>query len=101
MRKSDKKIDNQIRQALTQLCENHLKDLPGFCWITHTVNYQQFPQSLNVTCVFDDDDALSHFEQSDASIKTKARIINALNPLDIKQNILNQCIHFTTVKKAP
>ena len=101
MRKSDKKIDNSIRQTLTALCENHLKDLFGFCWITHTVNYQKFPQSLQITCVFEHDDALNHFMLSDELNSTKARIFNALSPLDIKQNILNQCIHFTTQQKAP
>lgn len=53
MRKSDKKIDNALRSVLTEVCERALKDVAGFCWLTHTVDYQRYPQSLRITCVFD------------------------------------------------
>ena len=53
MKKTDKKMDNHIRRVLTDVCETSLKDINGFAWLTHTVNYAQFPQSLKVICVFD------------------------------------------------
>jgi hypothetical protein len=53
MRKTDKKLDKQIRLALTDVCETALKDVAGFQWLTHMVNYAHFPQSLKVVCVFD------------------------------------------------
>ena len=53
MRKSDKKLEKQIVQALTQVCDEALKELEGFQWLTHLVNYSQFPQSLKIVCVFD------------------------------------------------
>ena len=53
MKKTAKKIDNSICLALTQLCETKLKQVDGFQWITHSVNYKQFPSSLLVTCLFD------------------------------------------------
>ena len=52
MKKSDKKIDNAVREALTEVCESALDDVPGFEWITHFVNYSHFPASLSVVCVF-------------------------------------------------
>jgi len=52
MRKTDKKIDNKLRQVLTQLCENSLKELDGYQWISHEVNYNRFPDSLLITCMF-------------------------------------------------
>jgi len=53
MKKTDKKMDNHIRRVLTDVCETSLTDISGFAWLTHTVNYAQFPQSLKVICVFD------------------------------------------------
>lgn len=66
MRKSDKKIENKIRQALTEVCDLALQQINGYLWITHQVNYQRFPDSLIITCMFADkesaDDALQQGE---------------------------------------
>lgn len=55
MRKSDKKTDNQIIKALTEVCESAKFETQGFVWLTHTVDYSRFPQSLKVTLVFNDE----------------------------------------------
>lgn len=52
MTKTQKKIDNNIRQALTAACEVFLEEVAGFEWLTHEVNYNNFPTSLIITCVF-------------------------------------------------
>lgn len=52
MRKTDKKLENTIRLALTEVCEYALDHTQGFLWLTHTVDYQRFPNSLEVRCVF-------------------------------------------------
>jgi hypothetical protein len=52
MRKTDKKLENLIRAELTEVCEYALNHTPGFQWLTHTADYQHFPSSLNVRCVF-------------------------------------------------
>lgn len=51
--KTQKKIDNNIRIALTACCDNALDDIPGFKWLTHQADYANFPASLFITCVFD------------------------------------------------
>ncbi len=61
MRKSDKKKDRQITKVLTDACESHLKNIPGFMWLTHLINYAHFPKSLRVICVFDTNDNLNKF----------------------------------------
>jgi hypothetical protein len=61
MRKTDKKLDNQLRVALTDICETTLKEVLGFQWLTHLVNYAHFPKSLKVVCVFDTNDNLQRF----------------------------------------
>lgn len=51
--KTQKKIDQQVRLALTEACEQFLDDIPGFAWLTHQADYSRFPASLLITCVFD------------------------------------------------
>ncbi len=58
MRKTDKKRNNAIRLALTDACEQALEQIPGFKWLTHYVDYQRFPQSLKVVCIFESQSAL-------------------------------------------
>jgi hypothetical protein len=61
VRKTDKKTDNQLRLVLTEVCETALKEINGFQWLTHLVNYDDFPRSLKVVCIFDSNDKLSSF----------------------------------------
>ena len=51
--KTQKKIDHNLCQSLTEACEKFLEDTPGFQWITHHANYNNFPASLRVHCIFD------------------------------------------------
>ncbi len=53
MRKSDKKLENSLRLALTDVCEIALKEVTGFQWLTHSVSFSDYPNSLRVLCVFD------------------------------------------------
>ena len=58
MKKSDKKTENSIIVALTNVCEFALEEIDGFKWITHYVNYNDFPDSLSIVCVFEDTESL-------------------------------------------
>lgn len=64
MRKTDKKLDNQLQSALTRVCEAALSQVEGFQWLTHVVNFQNYPASLKVVCVFDNDDSMIQYLQS-------------------------------------
>mgnify|MGYP000521850843 CR=1 FL=1 len=59
MKKTDKKIDNKLRAVLTQACDIALDNVEGFQWLTHQVDYQRWPQSLTITCVFDRNEQLA------------------------------------------
>jgi hypothetical protein len=61
MRKTDKKVDNQLREVLTDVCQTALEEFAGFQWLTHLVDYSAFPESLKVICVFDTNDNLNSF----------------------------------------
>ncbi|MCC5854053.1 MAG: hypothetical protein JJU10_00030 [Idiomarina sp.] len=79
MRKSDKKIDNDIIRRLTALCEEAKYDYTGFEWLTHEVNYQRFPQSLKVLLVFNDEVAEPAMLQSLRDLIPKVQ--DALEPV--------------------
>lgn len=83
MRKSDKKIDNQLRLALTDVCETALKEFTGFEWLTHTANYGNFPKSLKIVCVFDTNKNLSDFKKNNSSHELSVLLQKALFEVDI------------------
>ena len=53
MRKTDKKLEKGIIDALTQVCEQAQEAFDGFLWLTHEVNFNDVSRSLKVTCVFE------------------------------------------------
>lgn len=67
MRKSDKKMENQLIITLTEVCDTALKNFTGFEWLTHLVNYNNFPKSLKIICVFDTNENLSRFISSNST----------------------------------
>ncbi|WP_277372217.1 hypothetical protein [Pseudomonas sp. AA-38] len=46
-------IERELIRTLTAACETAKSEIVGFQWLTHEVDYQQFPQSLVVTWMFD------------------------------------------------
>jgi hypothetical protein len=66
MRKSDKKMEKQLRVTLTNVCDTALKEFKGFQWLTHLVNYDNFPKTLKIVCIFDTNDNLSTFLHEDS-----------------------------------
>ena len=96
MRKSDKKLDNQLRKVLTDVCESALKHIDGFKWLTHTVNYSSFPNSLKVICVFDTNESLDNYLLSKSNNQLQLLVANELNRLGIKlKNITNHVLFDT------
>jgi len=93
MRKTDKRIENSIRDALTEVCELALESVVGFKWLTHLVaDYKTLPKSLSVMCVFGTNDELSTAQetlQDDIMcrlIKEKLSAAN-INIKDIRQHV--------------
>ena len=96
MRKTDKKIDNQLTRILTDICENSLEKLTGFQWLTHTVNYANFPKSLKVICVFDTNKSLNAFITSNEHQKLSTLIQKNLFEWNIIiHNTTNQILYDT------
>ena len=60
------KLERRLVASLTHACEQAKPLLPGFCWLTHEVDYQCFPESLVVTWVFDTHAHLAQALKGDA-----------------------------------
>lgn len=84
MRKSDKKLENQIRTALTEVCDEILDLNIGFQWLTHLVDFDRVNQSLTVICVFDTDENMQAFATSTNESHIKLTIQARLKALGIK-----------------
>ena len=92
MKKTHKKYERQICQALQLACEEIMHNVQGFSWLTHTVNFQRFPESLKVTCIFNLKQDMQHVLQSDAALNNiHTPIIQQLRQVGIhlhKQQIM-------------
>lgn len=96
MRKSDKKLEKNIVSALTEACEDALKLYEGFEWLTHLVNYQSFPDSLSIICVFDTNENLLKTIEKDDANRFKQAIEAELVSYGIKLKDIKKCIVFDT-----
>jgi antibiotic biosynthesis monooxygenase (ABM) superfamily enzyme len=76
MRKTDKKIDNELRLKLTDVCEQGLKN------------------SLMVVCVFDTNENLKNYLQSDDSQALISLIEAEFKTMDIKLKRLGDHIAY-------
>lgn len=91
MRKSDKKVDKLIREVLTDVCEGTLKGYDGFLWVTHTVKFSSFPQSLNIICVFETNQDRTHFLQGEGQQHVSTTIQRAFNNVGVQlKNVSKQ-----------
>lgn len=99
MRKTDRKIENAIRVALTEACDIALEQFDGFEWLTHFVNYKQFPDSLFIVCVFNTNEQLAKadivglcalIKQKLAKIDIELKDIRKHVKFDTEENCLNE-----------
>lgn len=58
MKRTEKKIETSIVKALNDVCETLKLEYDGFAWLTHFVDYANFPQSLKIVFVFDTSESL-------------------------------------------
>ena len=96
MRKTDKKIDNSLRKALTDVCEIALEKYDGFKWLTHFASYSSFPGSLSILCVFDTNTQLSTFLGNSQDSDLLHIINEHLASIDINLKNIRQHVSFDT-----
>ena len=96
MKKTNKKIDNSIRNALTEVCEIALNEVTGFEWLTHFANYSHFPGSLSIVCIFDTNDDLSNLLNTHKDDYLYKLIEEKLNTVSIHIKDIKQQVYFDT-----
>jgi len=96
MRKSDKKMENELRVMLTDVCEITLKEFSGFQWLTHRVNYSDFPNSLKIICIFDTNINLNSFMTINGHHEINRLIQKNLFKLNININNMTRHISYDT-----
>jgi hypothetical protein len=92
MRKIDKKTDNALREVLTEVCEIAQENYDGFKWITHLANYNNFPGSLSVVCIYDTNEQL---EKTDVN-GLRMLISEKLLSIDINIKDISRHVRFDT-----
>lgn len=94
MKKTHKKIENNLHKRLTIACEN-IKDLtPSLSWLTHNVNYDNFPQSLSINCYIINKESINLIENSNLDLMIKQIIKNQLKLIGIDNfNVNKQIIY--------
>ena len=96
MRKTDKKIENQLRLVLTEACETALKEIDGFQWLTHLVEYSDFPNSLKIICIFDTNENLAVYLSNSAGDELKSLIQKKLQEMGVSIKNIDRHVKFDT-----
>ncbi|CAM2845527.1 Fis family transcriptional regulator [Vibrio mytili] len=99
MRKSDKKVENLIRSVLTEVCEDTLKGYDGFLWVTHTVKFSSFPQSLEIVCVFETNQYKENFLVGEGHQHVATAIQKAFNKVGVQIKNVGKQIRYDIQRK--
>ena len=94
MKKSFKKLDNTVIRALTNACEIAKDWDCGFEWLTHTADYNQFPESLMVTCVFSSEGDIARGTEQNIELKLHQLIAFNLSAEQIVLKNVSKHIRF-------
>lgn len=94
MTKTEKQIDNNLCKVLTDVCEIAKDEIQGFQWLTHTVNYANFPASLKLTCVFATNADIAQLTASQQDLRLQGLLTQALNAVDVKLKNINKQVQF-------
>ena len=96
MRKTDKKIENQLRVVLTDVCEYMLERIEGFQWLTHFANYSDFPKSLKVVLIFDSNKNLERFSSQSIKGEVIKQVDEKLSGIGVKLKNIKFHVAFDT-----
>lgn len=88
------RIERYLVASLTEACETAKSEINGFDWLTHTVDYAAFPQSLRVTWVFDTRANKDLALATGADQRMRELTAAALHEADIAPLPISRCVHF-------
>ena len=94
MKKTDKKREKSIVQGLTRVCEIAKNEVSGFEWLTHTIDYDDFPNSLMVNCIFTSDESIKQVIDSGQDEAIFKLIYDELVLIDINVKDISSRVTF-------
>ncbi|WP_300635300.1 hypothetical protein [Pseudomonas sp.] len=94
------RLERQLIATLTEACETAKAEIPGFDWLTHTVDYSAFPQSLRVTWVFDTRANKALALTSGADQRMRELTAAALQAADVPPLAMERCVHFDSEEEC-
>ncbi len=96
MKKTDKKRERSIVKGLTRVCEVTKNEIGGFEWLTHTIDYDYFPNSLMVHCIFTSVASIKQVIDSDQDETIFKLIRDELVLIDINFKDISNHVTFDT-----
>ena len=96
MNKTDKKREKSIIQGLTRVCDITKNEIDGFEWLTHTIDYDYFPNSLMVHCIFTSDVSIKQVIDSGQDETIFKLICDELVLIDINFKDISSHVTFDT-----
>ena len=88
MKKNDKKTDKALIAVLTDVCHIAQEKYNGFEWLTHFANYNNFPSSLSVVCVYDTNQRLNNADKDGLRELIKDKLLTIdINIKDISRQV--------------
>ena len=93
-------IERELIRALTLACETAESEIVGFQWLTHDVNYEQFPQSLVVTWVFDSEAGRARALACADKARMRALTLAAFDEVGISVSSIADHVAFSVERPA-
>ncbi|MFN3359672.1 MAG: hypothetical protein ACK418_27200 [Pseudomonas sp.] len=90
------RLERRLVATLTDACETAKAEIPGFVWLTHTVDYAAFPSSLRVIWVFDTRANKDQAVASGADQRMRELTAAALDQADVAHVQVNRCVRLDT-----
>ena len=77
---------------LTEVCDLAKENHTGFQWITHFSNYNNFPNSLSVVCIYATNEQLKNADVNEICALINRKLLS----IDIKLKDIHRHVEFDT-----
>ena len=94
------RLERRLVASLTEACETAKAEIPGFDWLTHTVDYAAVAQSLRVVWVFDTRANKDHALSTGANKRMRELTATALNDAEVCAANMERCVHFDSEQEC-
>jgi hypothetical protein len=92
--------DRLLVKALTHACETAKAEIVGFSWLTHEVDYQAFPASLQVIWIFDTQAQLAEALEKGQGKRMYELTAQAFAEADINVSVVSAHVRFDSEEEC-